>query len=459
MSSPSPGSSTIAALLAVFGTLSVAGQQSATAAPLQVSLEAAVERVLSHNPRSIQAAAGEEIAVARLRQERSRWLPLVQASQTYSRGDHPVFVFGSLLEQGRFGAEHFDPAFLNDPPTLEHYRLALDLKLPIFDQFQRISSVSQAKLGLEESQSELTIMHQQLRLDTLRAYYGALIARRALDVARQAVVAAEADVDSIRDRYETGLLAESDLLAAEVQLAEFRQQQISASGAGAIATAALRALLALPADQPVELTSDLPHKAFSDKPLEDQLRTGLADHPEIIAAGLEARATELDVRKARARYLPRLDGFASFATSGSSIGEDLSDDHLVGLQLSLDIFQPGRNGAVAEARARQRAAEAEVDAVTSEITLRIVSAWEELQSAIQRVDVAERSLSRARESVRIIRDRYQEGLVTITEQLRAQTAVTRAELNHLSAIHDMTVGHALLLRAAGRLHDVEAFIH
>ncbi|MDX1582562.1 MAG: TolC family protein, partial [Thermoanaerobaculia bacterium] len=263
---------------------------------------------------------------------------------------------------------------------------------------------------------------------------------------------------SIRDRFETGLIVESDLLAAEVQRAEFRQQEITAQGNLAVANARLRAVLNLPAGTQVELASDLPERSFRPLPLEEQLRIGIENHPELRAGRNEEKIAALDVRKAWGRYLPRLDGFATYAENGDSFGEDASDDQLVGLRLSLSVFEPGRVGAVAEANAAKKAASAGLEALENEIIVRITQAWEDLQAARQRLDVAERSLSRARESVRIVRDRYEEGLVTITEQLRAQTAVTRAELNHLAALHDTTIGYARLLRATGRLEDVEPFL-
>ncbi len=452
------GSAIIATTLSILIGSPPAVAQTVSGEPVALSLEGAVELALAENPRSVQALAGREIAEARLTQARSTWLPLIEASQTWSHGDHPVFVFGSLLEQGQFGAANFDPAFLNDPPSIDHYRLAVDLRLPIFDQLQRISSISQARLGVRGSAAELESAHQRLRYETLRAYYGVLIARRALEVAQDSVKAAESDVKSIRDRFETGLLVESDLLSAEVQLAEFRQQEITAAGEVAVATAGLRALLNLSPGQSLELTSPLREVTAAVEGLDAQIAFGMEQHPALEAARHKTGAAGLDVRKARARYLPRLDGFATYARNGDSLGENLSDDQLYGLRLSLNILEPGRAGRVGEARAAERAADAELEFLENQVAVDIVSAWETLQASRQRLDVSQRSLTQARESVRIIRDRYEEGLVTITEQLRAQTAVTRAELNHLAAIHDTTIGYARLLWATGRLQDVEPFV-
>ena len=53
--------------------------------------------------------------------------------------------------------------------------------------------------------------------------------------------------------------------------------------------------------------------------------------------------------------------------------------------------------------------------------------------------------------MRIIQNRYQAGLVTITELLRAQSAQLDARTGYLAALHDWQVARAQLERAAGRL--------
>jgi outer membrane protein len=447
----------VALIVVLLSSFSPATAAQEIATPLRLSLVEAADLALRDNPQAAMAEAGQEIARARLLRARSTWLPLVRVSETWTRGDNPVFVFGTLLEQGVFGPHHFDPAFLNDPPSIENYRLALDLQLPIFDQLRRVTSISQARLGVEQSDLEAEAARQTLRLETVRAYFGVLVAAKSLDVARDAVGSAEADVAAIRDRFETGLIVESDLLAAEVQLAEFRQQAIRAEGERAVAEARLRALLDLPPETVLVLTTRLPEQSFEPPPLEEQLRVGLERRPELARSDSATRVAALEVRRARGSWLPRLDGFATLGASGASIDEQNSD-RIYGLALSFDLLRPGRLGEVAEAKASRRIAVAQHESAVNAVRVEIIAAWQELQAGRQSLVVAERSVEQSRETMRIIRDRYEQGLVTITEQLRAQTALVRAEMNLLAAQNDNTIAHARLLRATGRLDHVAPFI-
>jgi outer membrane protein TolC len=57
----------------------------------------------------------------------------------------------------------------------------------------------------------------------------------------------------------------------------------------------------------------------------------------------------------------------------------------------------------------------------------------------------------------MIQDRYEAGLATITDLLRAETAVVRARTNMVSAVEAQHVGYAGILLAIGELTDVHAF--
>lgn len=423
-----------------------------------LTLEEATRLALTESPHIRLASSGEEIAVARLRQAQATWLPRVSVSETYTKSDNPVFVFGTLLEQGRFTADYFDPDFLNDPGAFENWRTAVTAHLPVFDQLRRWSTVSQAQLGVEQAGLQAEMARQYLRYYTLRAYYGVLVAKARKDVADESVRLAESDVASIRDRFETGLLVESDFLAAEVQLADFRQQQIDADGNLVIARKALSSVVGLPLATEYEITGELSPVTFEIEQREMLLTAGLEQRPDVQIAALSTTQAELGKRIAGGQYLPRVDAFASWGASGDSIS-DQNDDYAIGAVVSLDILQPGRMSRLAEARAQELAARASLDKVRNDAELDVESAYHRFLAAGQRVAVGEKSVAQAGETLRIVRDRYDQGLTTITEVLRAQTAAVQAKLARLGSLYDYYVGYADVLRSTGALTAIDPFVN
>ena len=85
------------------------------------------------------------------------------------------------------------------------------------------------------------------------------------------------------------------------------------------------------------------------------------------------------------------------------------------------------------------------------IRLQVQKAFLDLDTASQRIAVSQQAVSQAEESVRIIRNRYEAGLATVTDLLRAETALTAAKGNYLRAVFDQRVGAANLELQVGRL--------
>ena len=432
----------------------LAGTATISAEPL--TLNQAVAESLQKNPMMISAAASVDMAEARAAQARSGWLPRIDATASSTQSDNPVFVFGSLLEQGRFGQQHFDPAFLNDPSSLRNDRLAFNIRYTFFDQFRRLNVTRQTRNNVSGSKHVAEELRQQTIVGVLRAYYGAALADQRRVVTATAVKAAESEVASIRDKLAEGLIVESDLLAAEVQLAEFRQQLVDAEGAVAIARASLATFLQRPVHEPIEISAAIPAKAFPAVALEDAIASG-ASRSDLAAARATVDNARLELQSARGSLLPRLDGFASWGASGRTFTTG-GADRTFALVASIDLLDVSKFARVAEARAGREAARAAETAARNRVTMEIVTAWHHLRSAEQRVALAAKAATQAEAAARIIRDRYDNGLTTISDQLRADTAVLRAQLDLLAARHDHVIGQAELLRATGGLHDVESFL-
>ncbi|HEX6184268.1 MAG TPA: TolC family protein, partial [Pyrinomonadaceae bacterium] len=420
------------------------------------TLTAAVEVALRTNPLTRATASGRQIADAQLAEARAGRMPLVQVNQTLTRGNNPVFVFGTLLEQGRFGPDNFQIDALNDPGAVTNVRTGVTLRFPLFDQRQTETRVSQAVIRQEQADAQSEQARQQIHFEVLKAFYGLHLARAHREVAGEAVKTAEADVKRIRDMFEEGMIVHSDLLAAEVQLSEFRQQKIQAEGDIVTAEAALNTALGLPVDTPQSVAGSLSEKEFTIEGQSELIRLALENRPEARRAALSVRASGSQARGARGEFLPRVDTFATLGASGRTPVTG-STDYTVGASVTYNLFDAGRRARLEQARAAEGLAEAEREQLANQIRFEVVRARQQFVTARERIEVANRASGQAAEALRIVQDRYQAGLTTITEVLRSETALVRARTNVLAARYDAYVGYAGVLLATGRLWDVRAF--
>jgi outer membrane protein len=435
----------------LFHSLSQAGE------PETLTLSQAVDGALKNNPLIRITLAGREIADAQLREARAGWFPLLQFSETFTRGNNPVFVFGSLLEQARFSQQNFQLSALNNPDPLSNFRTAITLRQTLFDQLQTYTRVSQARLGQQQADLQKAMVEQQVRFEVIRAYYGVLVAHAKKGVAEEAVKMAESVVKWTRDRFQNGLVVQSDLLAAEVQLAEFRQQQIDAVGDVAVAYAALNTMMGLPVETSQNVTGGLAEKRFEGVQREELIRLALTHRPDYVRAGNNIQLNKEGVIGAKREVLPRLDLFGNYGLSGKDLSSG-SSDYAFGASLTFNLFDPGRNARIGKARAAESMAAAEQEHLANQIRLEVARAYQQHVSARERLIVAGQAIDQALETLRIIQNRYREGLTTITEVLRAETALVRARLNLVAARYDHYVSYAHVLLSVGKLTDIQPFL-
>ena len=445
--------------------LSIPGQPGAPGPPAgpseggeELTLPRAVEVALQNNPRVKATLSGREIVNAQLQEARAGKWPLLQFSETFSRSNNPVFVFGSLLEQSRFGPQNFNIEPLNNPDPLNNFRTAVNLKWALFDGLQSDTRIAQARLGQEQADFQKELIQQQVRFDTIRGYYGVLVARERKIVAEEAVKMAESDRKRIADRLASGLVVHSDLLAAEVQVAEFRQQQVQSAGELVTAHAFLNTVLGLPVQTSQKISGLLEDKHFSGLEAEELVRLALQHRSDYARANSALRAAGEEIRGAKGNYLPRVGLFSTYGISGRDLASG-SSDYAIGAGLTFDLFDSGRSARLDKARAAQSLVTAEQEHLANMIRLEVIEGYTHYESARARLKVAAGSVAQAQEALRIVQDRYREGLTIITEVLRAETAFIRTRLNLIAARYDFYVGYARVLLASGRLTDVGPFAY
>lgn len=443
-------------LVGAFSPAKLVWAQGASTQTETLTLSRAVAIALRTNPATRITAAGREMAEAQIREARAGRRPLLQATETFTTGNNPVLVFGSLLEQGRFTTSNFDLSALNHPDPIANFRSAVTLRFPIFDQRQTETRITQARIKKDQADLQTDQGEQQLRFEVIRSYYGLLLAQARLNVADEAVKTAEADVKRARDMFETGLVVHSDLLAAEVQLSEFRQQKIQATGDVAIAIAALNTALGLPVEMAQQLSGQLTERSFTLESIDALSSQALQNRPDYQRAVLSARASAAQIRGARGELLPRVDAFVTAGASSRYLAGG-SGDYAAGASVTFNVFDAGRKARIDQAHAAESIANAESEQLANQIRFEIVRAYQQYVSARERLAVVAQVESQASETLRIVQDRYHAGLTTITELLRAETALVRAHSDALNARYEQYVGYANVLLAAGRLKDVAPF--
>jgi outer membrane protein len=417
-----------------------------------LTLNRAVALALEKNPARKAALAETKVAVADTRQARSFLLPHIAFSQSAVRSNDPVFVFGTKLRQQRFTTNDFALDSLNRPTPISDISSKFSGQWTLFDNRQSWLGVSRARLLEQASSQQLERTDQELIFRVVQSYYTALLATRQLAVAEQSLKTAESIEAQSRNRVESGLAVDSDLMSAQVQTAVRRQEQIRAKNEVAFANAQLAIIIGLPSETPfslAELSPVIPTTLDAPQELEAK---ALTQRPDLKRAHSEQSAQQKSLSMARAALGPRLNAFSSWQTDSRNLGWTGGNNWSAGLELQIDLFSGGSKLAeLSRQRATQERANSTVQSFADSIRLEVRRTYYDADSARQQVEVARAATAQADESLRIQQNRYDAGLTTLTELLRADEARHRATTDYWNAVYRVTTSYAALELATGTL--------
>ncbi len=443
-------------VLAAFAVLAIS--QAATAQPpaepASLTLPQAVKIALEKNPLRKVALADTKVASADIRQARSVFLPRLTFSETATRGNDPVYVFGTELRQQRFTSADFALNKLNTPTPIGNFSTRFAGTWSLFDSFANWHGMNRAKQMNDAAGHQLDRTEQEIVFRVVNAYYGVLLAAKQLEVAEQAAKTAQSIMDRSQARFDSGLVVESDLLTAKVRMAGRQQELIRARNNLDLARAQLSTAMGVPVDTLFQPTEALGERTLPVPVLGEVEKQALTLRPDLKRIHAEEAAQQQSVAIAKSAFGPRVNAFAGWEMDDPTfVAGGGGNNWLGGIEVQFDLFQGGAKRAELS---RERALEEKVTAMkqvaTDGIRLEVRRAYYNLDSARQEVEVARAAIAQAQESLRINQDRYEGGLTTITDLLGAEEATRRSQTDYWEAVYRFHTSYANLELASGTLN-------
>jgi outer membrane protein len=417
-----------------------------------LTLQEAVRIALEKHPSVEATKASVDAAAMRIEQARSGYLPKLNYSESFQRSNNPVFVFSSLLTQHQFSESNFQIGPLNRPDFLNNFQSQLGVDQMIYDAGQTKSRVRSAELGKSIATEQERGVRMNLIAGVVRAYHGTVLASESLKVAQEAVRSAEADLKRAEAVRSAGMSTDADVLSIRVHLAAMREQQIRREYDLQVARAALNEALGLPLDTQHDLTTPLTALSIPDQAVTESEKTAIAERPEARQVELSTQLAETQSSAARSSLLPQVSVRGAFEADRQRFVTRGGENWFVGATLRWNLFNGFADKArIAEASEALTGARAEQRRTDAAIRLQVRRAHADLKAAEERIAVATAAVTQAAESLRITKNRYENGLNTVTDLLRNETALLDARTRRLAAIYDQRVAAAMLELATGEL--------
>ena len=402
---------------------------------LQQTIEKAMKANLSLkiSRQEIKAAEAEKNA------QRTRFFPTFSATYQYNRMDEGASIGGFATA------------------SKDEYSFISSVSQPIFTGFSILRQYDIANLGLDAAEVKEKLVRQEIILEAKTTYFTLLKAQKLRKIAEQTVIQIDAQKNVAENFYQVGMSPLNDLLQAQVELANAKQELIVAKNTMENAESDFNTLLRRPINTPVTVKDILDYTPF-EKDLDYCLAQADKNRLEIKIAALDLEIAEKELQLAKKDYYPSINLEGNYFKYGTEWdvdgGEGIFDPrgwNILAIA-KWNFFEWGRTSyGINEKKSRLSQAQFRKDQIFDNIQQEVKKAYLRTQEAEKAIITVEKAIEQAKENFRINQERYKEQMATSTDVLDAQTLLSKTMTNYYNALYAYKISKASLYRAIGQV--------
>ncbi len=365
-------------------------------------------------------------------------------------------TFGATYRYVRNDEEFTSPGFGTLSPQNE-FHFSTTVTQPLFAGFSLLNRYEIAKLGLDTALINEKLTIQNIILNAKTTYFLLLKTQKLQNIAKDTVTQLEAHRKVADNFYQVGMIPLNDLLQAEVELANAKQQLIVAKNNLDNAEANFNVLLRRPINAVVEIKDIVDYTPFG-KDLDYCFKEAEKNRLEFQLTDLDIQIAERKLDLIKKDYYPSVNLQGTYLRQGEewdaqggigAFGD--SSGWTVSVIASWDFWQWGRtNFGKKEQLSRVAQAKLSKTEIFDNIRLEVKKAYLRTEEAEKAIVTIEKAIQQAKENFRISNERYKEQINTSTDVLDAQTLLSRTMANYYNALYTFKISKASLYRAIGQ---------
>ncbi|WP_263381480.1 TolC family protein [Granulicella arctica] len=409
-------------LVAICGCCST-GARAQQSPAISIDLAQALSRAQSNEPAFAAASAANRVAALDRTIARNALLP----SAIYHNQILYTQPNGATNQAGSAGTQSA-PRFIANNAVHEYASQGIVSETI---GLQQLTAVSRASAAAAVATAELEIARRGLVAAVVGLFYGSLAADRKLTVAERAAAEAASFTTLAQQREAAREGAHADVVKAQLQQQQRDRDLVDARLQSQRSRLELAVLLFPDPRTPYSLETP-PSTPLATRDEVDAAATRA--NPELQSALASLRASSLDVRAARASYLPDLGlNFAygidaeHFATRGPQQVENLG--YSASATLDIPIWDwLNTQHRIKQAEILRDTAKVSLSATQRRLIAQLDESYAEAAAAHDQLQSLDLSVTTAADSLRLTRLRYMAGEATALEIVDAQNSLTTAEI-------------------------------
>ncbi len=406
------------------------------------TLAEAVAFALENNPGLSAACHGIDAAVAQRDISLGRALPEITVEGGYS-----WYRDNRLIKPRRPGPRE-SLQFTDDLIVAD-----IVLTMPLYAGGRIRNRIRADELMARAARQQLFHSKTELVFNVSSVFYSMLGQREVINAVVFSKKALEEHHNRAKQLFHTQKAARVDLLRTEVRLADIEQRLIRERNVLTVKRSLFASLLGVSAKRDIPRIEGTLAGVAIPAGLDQGLATAYANRQDYqsLCSRINAQQRRLDI--AQAGRLPEVSLRASY---GNRWAADSSEDNEVGeigVFVELPVFEGGRIAArIRKERSRLRDLSQRLRTLKLRIRLEVETATSNIESTRTRIDVTQKAVAQAKESLRIEREKYDVGKGVIVDVLDAQAALLDSQTNYYRALAEFNTAIAQFRLAVEKNH-------
>ena len=406
-----------------------------TSARAPLSLATVVDLALRNNPATRISWSQARAAADRYGASRGARYPLIEANLTGSASRTTTS---------------------NNAPERMQIGPSVSLSYLVMDFGGRNGAIESARATAATAGFEHNASLQATILAAESAAFSYLAARAVRDAQRSAVEDVNAILAAAEERHRVGFATIADVYQARTAAAQDALDLETFEGQVNVARGTLAVVMGLPPTTSVELAdlspADSATVAMTTASVDSIMSIAVQNNPVLAAANADTKRAEADRKAIRSAAWPSL----TFGANGGYLQSNRSSiegrNYALTLGLSFPLFTGFATSDNTRAATEElNAAVARAQQVRQQVELQVFASYFALQTATKRVRASADLLANAEASERVARGRYSEGVGGIVDVLLAQSALSAARAQSLSAGWEWRIALSQLAHDTGAL--------
>ena len=367
------------------------------------------------------------------------YLPNIKASHTGIRTTNPLMAFGSKLNQEVLTAADFNPVLLNNPKKTQNFATKIEIQQPLIN-LDGVYQRKAAKYKMQASLLKTKRTADYLKLEVEKAYMQLQLAYKAVEVLEKALKTAKENQKIAENNFQQGYLQQADILTIQVRVTEIKGQLQTAKSNILNVSNYLSFLMNDDTNVIYKSTDNLSVTTKNNTPI------NVSENRADIKAMQLASDAYMAMNKAdKMTFLPRLNAFGSYELYDNNFFQANASGYLVGAQLTWSLFEGSKRfGKTQKSKAAFEQSKLEYKQYVSKSKLELNKAKRQLLDAKNQLEFTSLSVKQSKESLRIRKNRFREGLEKTTDLLMSETLYAQKQLAYYQTVFQYNYTQAYL---------------